>query len=344
MPAIDNPYIATADPYPTPDYGGAVASLGTALFGNRQAAIQQQLMRAQMANYTADAAQRQGDAADAKTAAEGALPGAFSGAYGTTPATAPSYGAPDASGVMAITPASPGGQRVVDPVGLAHLLATLAQTGVADPKGYVGALGAFAGGDSDARRALVAQGQTPGENFALDIPRAQQIAATKEAADTARQVAVADTTGNRSLQGKKVEAGATVQSAGIHAGAERYGADVGASTLLANNTADNAQRDRAVDAKATGKVPQFSPSQLGNMDKEIQAQAPGLEDPALKTSVRTRAIDLARRSGNPASAVKQALGELVTTNPHAWLFGLGGPSYTAAPAAGGWSATRTPGR
>ena len=98
--------------------------------------------------------------------------------------------------------------------------------------------------------------------------------------------------------------------------------DITASTARRGQDMDNStKRWEHLTPGAGSKSRDFPATQLGSIDKEISTQMPGNIPNELKTRVRARAIDLTNQSGNPASAVQQALSEIVEKREVSGLFG-----------------------
>lgn len=330
MARYANPYAvptyggSAASPYPTdPNWAAGAASLGTALFGNPEQAAEAKLRQAQQQNFTAEAgnylatagkSNAEADAIRAKTAAGANLDALTTGAY--APAD----------------PDNPTAPRHIDPVGIAHLIAGLGVMGINDPTHIAQVLAASTGSDEGGRMAVTMGGASPTADFAVTPQRADLIAATAAGAKRAEAESVANLNGKYGVQEAGIHAGAEVKAAGISAGASKYGADRSFAAATQDSATRAASDKYKVDHGQEGKV---SPSQLGAIDAEINAQFGDSKTralpPQIQTAVRTRAVDLVHQTANPAGAVAQAIGELVTSTPSKIPFGIGGPKYSLKP-------------
>lgn len=168
------------------------ASLGKALFGDPEAAAKLAMQRAQLNNYNAQAEEAKAHAGLYTGQAEGvgiqngasrSLPDLIASMFTQPEATAPV----DPAGTS--TPYYSGG---FDPValraGLPAAMAAMAQMkgDKVDPNAIIGGLTAMLGDDEFARRGMVAQGHTPGKDFALTPERADDISG-RDAGETLRQ-------------------------------------------------------------------------------------------------------------------------------------------------------------
>ena len=370
LTTMENPYTQNGSPYPTPNWGAAGVNLGTALFGNPQMAAQQAYLRAQAQNQMGDAAMRQADAqrfqAEAantadQVAAKAKLPDLFRGAYSggdTVPATpdvpamagpavSTGIGSDEPTGALLSTPAVPGTPayttpRTVDANGLGALMAGMIQGGLKgeEAKAYLANLEAFAGNDPDARRALIAQGQTPGEAFATTDADAQAIAKAKTDAAYKQELDGRNATGLWDLKGHQVAAGAELGAAKIHAGAEEYGANKQyAASTQDTNTRDATERWKIGQGVGQGPAPSVK-DVLTETTRQLGPAASTLSAPTIN-AIAAQATDLARGHGNVVSAVQQAIAAHTVTqhNPGLWGFGAS-DKVVDRPAAGGWSAKR----
>lgn len=199
-------------------------SLGRALFGDPELAQQLALRRAQMDNYAANADESRAHAGlygeqtrglTTQNDASAGLPEMFKRMF-APPAPAAST-APVSPGAAA--PAAP---SVDDQIraGLPALFAAMGQMegDKIDPNKMVGGLSAMFGSDELARRGLVAQGQTPGKDFAITPDRADAIRDDEQAADFNKGTAVA-----------RVNHATDIPIANIRASTERRGQDIRSS-------------------------------------------------------------------------------------------------------------------
>lgn len=217
-------------------------SLGRALFGNPQAAMKQQLIRSQMAEQAAQAAEAYSRSAQADEDTRGArigndarasLPQQISGMFLHTPA-APAAPAdplaplPDASAAPA--PTAPANVQF-DPQtfrnGLPAVVAAMAQAEGKDvkPGEVLNALTAYEGNDEFARRGLVADGRTPGKDFALTPERADQIAQAGYNADLNKATTVEGMRGAVTERGQDLQHLDRRYATNTESGDRRYAAD-----------------------------------------------------------------------------------------------------------------------
>lgn len=84
-----------------------------------------------------------------------------------------------------------------------------------DPNGVIGGLAALLGSDEFARRGMVAQGKTPGEEFALTADRADDIRAQKFGADYKKATDVATINNRDDIPVAQIRADGTVRAAGV---------------------------------------------------------------------------------------------------------------------------------
>jgi len=207
-------------------------SLATAWFGDPAKAQEQQRIRAEVALRDAQAAEARAHGGlyseqtrgyQGQNNAAASLPELF---QNFQQASAPPD--PAAPHIASVPPLDKG-------AALAALIAGMGQVqgDKLDPTKLMGAYGAFGGDEVMARRGMVAQGTTPGENFALTPQRADDIRAQQAAAKLAEGVAVART--NHATD---------IPVANIQAGAHRYAADQGLKGTMytADSKADGATR------------------------------------------------------------------------------------------------------
>jgi hypothetical protein len=94
-----------------------------------------------------------------------------------------------------------------------------------NPNDMVASLASMFGSDEMARRGMVNQGKTPGEEFALTSGRADEVAQQGYSAKLAEALGVANIQAGSSRYGADSRASASRDVAGIRAGATRYTAD-----------------------------------------------------------------------------------------------------------------------
>ena len=171
-----------------------VGSLATAIFGDPQAAQRAAVQRSQQAENDARArlAGAQAEGYEGQNAAADKLPALLAAMAGRQAIPPPMLGDPG-SGADPMQAAPPPSPDAVFREGLPALVAALSRMkgDKVDTGETIGSLASFLGGDEMARRGLIAQGQTPGENFAVTPGRADQIAANGYAADQRQAFGVA---------------------------------------------------------------------------------------------------------------------------------------------------------
>lgn len=140
--------------------------------------------------------------------------------------------APAANDMLAGTPLADPPPAPPLPTGveanLPAMLAAMAQMqgDKVDPRQIMGTYGAFMGGDKFARRGLIAQGHTPGENFAVTADRADAISARDASEAFTKDTAVARINHANDIPVANIRAGATMGSAAIRADASRDVAEI----------------------------------------------------------------------------------------------------------------------
>lgn len=211
--------------------------LARAIFGDPQARMEQQRVQAEM---EARAAQAERDRAaatydsartagvnTANLAAEG-LPALFE-AFGRSRQPAPPLPSIDSPEFAAFdTPLEMPAPQPDPTQSLAALVGALAQMqgDKVDPRHAMGAFAAFGGDDELARRGMIAQGQTPGEEFAVTPERADDVARAGYAADLAKALGVAEINNRDDIPVAQIGADAERDSAFIGAGAKRDVAEI----------------------------------------------------------------------------------------------------------------------
>lgn len=220
MPRAANPYFAGR--YPTdPAWESVGSNLATALFGNPEMAGKQRLQNAQIDNYEASAGYDRSRTAgqDLQNGGARALPGTLGNLarmFAPAPvAVAPPMMAPDAAMPAALPPDL--GQAYAEFLGAAGQ----ANGDKVNGPGLAAFLTSMLGTDEQARRSMVGTGHTPGKDFALTPGRADQIAATDDAAKLQQALGVASIN-NRD----------DIPVANIHAAASRYGSDRSADASM----------------------------------------------------------------------------------------------------------------
>ncbi len=266
-----NPY---ASPYPTdPTFAIIGEGLGRALFGDPVARQAQQQAEAERQVAIARAQQARSAAGydDARTRGVGIQNDASSnlvkilteGFAAPPPVQDMSTGGTLADVVSSLgTGAGMEEQGILPPAPVAppsnddrlrslapQLFGTMAQMqgDKVDPNGVIGGLAALLGSDEFARRGMIAQGKTPGEEFALTADRADDIRAQEFGADykkatdvatinNASDIPVAEIQARAAVEGARIRADGTIAAAGARSG----GADRGTRNNNPGNIKDGA--------------------------------------------------------------------------------------------------------
>lgn len=240
MPRTSNFYYRT-DPMPEIANG-----MVRAIFGDPEMAAKQQQLRAEMDLRAAQAAEArahgglytsQTTGQDGRNRAAASLPDLIANL--APPPLPPPPSLDDPNFVADAGPSAP--RPTADEAfraGLPGVVAAMAQMDPngPDPRQSIGTLASFLGGDEMARRGIIAQGNTPGENFALTPQRADQISARDAGEEQAKDFGVARINHASDIPVANIRRDGVVQAAGI-------GAD--------------SRRDVAT-IKATGPAPSFS--------------------------------------------------------------------------------------
>lgn len=239
------PNPAFSGPYPTDPTMAVIADgLGRALFGDPAARAQQEQQRAELAVQQARAQQARSAAGydDARTAGVQQQVQAATTLAELMASLKPAGPAPDLStggsladivtGLDADAAAEEAGQIFVPPPppptmdqqlqGLAPALFGAMgqmQGDKIDPNAIIGGLAAMLGGDGLARRGMVAQGKTPGEEFALTPERADDIRAQGYGAEFKKATEVARINHASDIPVAEIRARGSVDAAGVRASA-----------------------------------------------------------------------------------------------------------------------------
>lgn len=202
-------------------------SLVQAIFGNPEAAARQRQQQAEMEERAARTGllTSQTGAVDRQNTASDGMPALLAAMR-----PQPMQTAPDGSQVATL----PGAADRAFRDGLPGLIAAMAQMqgDKVDTSKSIGTLASFLGGDEMARRGLIAQGHTPGKDFAITPERADALAAAGYNAEQAKALGVAGvnrksafdvaTINNASdIPVAQIGAKARVDAAGVSAGASR---------------------------------------------------------------------------------------------------------------------------
>ena len=249
------------------------ASLGKALFGDPGAAAAQAKARTE-AELTAARTQQALSSAgydDSRTTGQGfqnssaaSLPGLIAGM--THSVAPPAVDPMDAPSYPGAAPA----RANLRGAGMGSVIAALAgqQGDKVDVGQAVGAITAMLGNDGDARRGLVAQGHTPGKDFALTAERADQIGAIENASELAKAIGVASINNRDDLP-----------VATIQATTQRRGQDIGSTDRRRGQDISAASRREAAATRApraASKAAQTNPISVsayqimfGNLDDDL---------------------------------------------------------------------------
>lgn len=284
--------------------GGALA---TAIFGDPALRAKQQQMQSEMElrQAQADMARQHGAYYGAQTAGVGIqndasqqLPALL---QAMTPRPAPPPIEPDGTNLGAAFDSSVGPQahgetqEAAIQRGLPALLAAMGQMNgdKIDPRQIMGTYGAFMGGDELARRGMVAQGQSPSENFALTPQRADAISARDANFDLTKSVAVA-----------KTNHATDIPVANIHAGASRYGDD--RQIEGTRYTVDHRPAPKPPAPKPPRLIGKKATNDLNDLISEYEkAHHVSITGPT-RASVLAKAVTAYQQTGNMETAIAQA--------------------------------------
>ena len=296
--------------------GSIIQSLGRALFGDpaahaAQAKVQSEaaLREAQTGEAIAHGGLYGAQSADQTQRTGGALSMSQLIASMAPPqpaAPAPAQAAP--SDTLAPLPEAPPPQAApaFNPAEfqgrIAQVMAAmaLAQGGKVDP-GTVGSLSAMFGDDEYARRGMVAQGHTPGKEFAITPDRADVIRSDEAGNSLAQALGVAG-----------VNHATDIPVANIRAGAAR---DVAVTNNRDDVPVARIAAQGKVDAAAGKPTTEKAPKAVGlaalntltrEIDKGIAAKRLGV-DPGAHQMIRERAVTEYQKSGNPVAAANIAI-------------------------------------
>lgn len=179
------------------------------------------------------------------TAAQG-MPGFFAKMYEAPP---PMPSLDDPNFVQDAGPSAPLPTRdEIFRAGLPAFLgnAAIMQGDKIDPRALIGTAASFGGGDEMARRGLIAQGKTPGENFAITPGRADEISARDAGEDQSTKFGVADIGRRSAFDVATVNNRDDIPVANINAGSREKVAGINV-----------AGRATAAATKAAGPAPGF---------------------------------------------------------------------------------------
>lgn len=284
-------------------------SLATAIFGDPAAAAKQRDMMAQAALRDAQTEEarahgtlytRHGEGVGIQNNAAQRLPDLIAGMQ-PRPAPPMVAAVPDGSNLEGAFDSSVGPQAQAETPeaamhrGLPAFLAAMGQMNgdKIDPRQIMGTYGAFMGGDELARRGMVAQGSTPGENFAITPQRADAISARDANFELSKGVAVA-----------RANHATDIPVAGIQASAARYGDDRRLEGT--RYTVDHRPEPRDPVAKPPRLIGKKATDDLdGLIDDYEEAHHVSITGPT-RASVLGKAITAYQQTGNMKTAIAQA--------------------------------------
>jgi hypothetical protein len=314
------------------------ATLGRALFGDPNAALQQRRIDAEIAARQAAASADEAHAGLYGEQTEGqriqnggarSLPETIAQlAASFRPAPPPVTAAP--APVAGVTPPDPDEIPVIArrPADIGAPLAAMlgaggqAQGDKVDPSALAAMMLSMLGTDEQARRSMVGTGHTPGKEFALTSERADDIARNATDATYKKDTAVAGINNASDIPVAQIHAGASVRGAEIGAGATVKAAEIGAGSR---------ERIAATKPGATGGKPKSLPAASFKLiDQQIDTL--GVKDKIQPdTLVRLRSAAARRmlaNGGNPAEAVNFVINRARSAD------GQGGAPAAPAPQAG----------
>lgn len=213
-------------------------SLGTALFGNPQAAMQLQEAKQRMAYMNAEQANAQASAAHSNEETRGlttqndaaaGLPGMFHSFLQYNDAPPPPQAPPGADPLAPLPDAPPAPPAVVvHRSALPALIAAMAQAKGKDVNigDTLDALTAYSGDDTLQRQGMIAAGHSPSKNFAGTAQRADDIAANAANADLTKATDVANIDNSGKLAVAGVESGDRRYSTNVESSDRRRGQDL----------------------------------------------------------------------------------------------------------------------
>lgn len=206
-------------------------------------------------------------------------------------------------------------------VGLPAVIAAMAQMNgdKVDPRQIVGSLGAYMGDDEMARRALVAQGHTPGERFAITPERADDIRGQEFGADYRKAVDVENIESGDRRYGVNVRSSDTRRGQDIASSDRRRGQDIGSDDKRYG--VDNKRHDRAqgsrVGKRLTAAAYQMlfgvadDPDQPGELHSQLEERNwPRRPDGGTMARIRAAVVQRYQQTGNPAQAVSEVLDDV----------------------------------
>lgn len=304
MPRGTNPYYSS--PYPTDPAGAIIgANLGRALFGDPEMARAAALARAQAENYGAQAEEAR----------------AHAGLYGSQKTGVDIQNGALEAGHLSDIYHDP---RIIQSIqarggGAGGMNADDIAKGEAAFRMYdaaTGEPGVLPPTEDQSRLLGAILGHAPVENTAYTTAYGDK----HQKADNDTKLSMENIQSADRRYGTDRGYAASIYNTNVDASTAKRGQDIGAATSRRGQDMESTDRRYKDDKDA--KAPKFSPSQLGNMDAEINAQVSKLP-PDLQTKVRVRAVELTQQTGNPAGAVQQAVHEMVGTRQGSGLLGTG---------------------
>lgn len=310
------------------------ASLDKALFGDPEAAAKQQQARTE-AELTAARTKQALAAAgydDSRTTGQNgmngsaaSLPGLIAGLFAPRDTPDPTTLGEAKAGLGMNVPAMPGDGAPAPRANLhgtdmASVIAALAgqQGDKVDMGETIGALGAMLGDDEGARRGLIAQGQTPGKDFALTADRADQVAAIENASELAKAIGVASINNRDDVPVANIQA--TTQRRGQDVGStdRRRGQDISAAARREAAAMREAARNSSVSARPISAAAYRmlfgvadDPEELGELGNQLADRGwDQTPDGGTLTQVRAAVVNRYRQTGNHVQAVREVLDEL----------------------------------
>lgn len=339
---------------PSPFYyqnpAGAIAqSMGRALFGDPAAHDAQAKTQSELAlrQAQADEATAHGGLYTSQTAgqdtrntARAGLPGLFEEFVRSQQPAPPPMAAPGTDPPSALPDAPPAADpHVAGQMALAHIIAALGQTDDnPDPGKVMGSLGAFLGGDELARRGMVAQGHTPGKEFAITLERADVIRNDEQGAAFDRATGVAGINHANDIPIANIRATTARRGQDVSAATARRGQDVRADTSI---YATDAKAGSSAVANAAALGSRFGTVTSATRSPEHNAEVGGQPN---SYHLRGPAVDIARAPGithqqivNAYTSAGYKLVEHLDEGDHTHI------AWTSAPiAAGKGSAAKAP--
>ncbi len=284
---------------------------------------------------------------DQQNAAAQGMPGFFAKMYEAPP---PMPSLDDPNFVQDAGPSAPLPTRdEIFRAGLPAFLgnAAIMQGDKIDPRALIGTAASFGGGDEMARRGLIAQGKTPGENFAITPGRADEISARDAGEDQSTKFGVAGINRKSAFDVATVNNRDDVPVANINAGSREKVAGInvaGRATAAATKAAGPAPGFDAITRSFPG-VTQNSGLRSEQRNREVGGvegslhlgKTPGVQaydiDPIPGMTVQQAAAKIEADSGGTVQVV-EAIDERGRTGPNGkklggWHFSLknvGGPA------------------